>query len=495
MTPSETRFLFVVPPWNMHSGNVWRRVGGIIPPVGMATLAAVLERDGAAQVEILDAQALGLDEDEVAEEVARRQPHWVGIGASTTVIKSAYAIARKIKQRLPTVKMVLGGPHPSVLPEEALGFPEIDFVLAGEAETTLPRLVRGAPPEDVPGLAWRDADGLIRCNPPPPLIDDLDTLPPPAFDKLPLDRYRPSLGNYQHLPSLGITMTRGCYGQCTFCSRSLFGTRVRSFSTGRILSLVEDLRDRYHIREIQFYDDIFLGTKRRIQEFCEAMIARKVGVSWACFMRAELTDEATARLMRKAGCYLVDFGIESGDEEILQTMNKRVQLQRTLDAAMTFRGAGVQLKCGFLFGYPGETRASLLRTIDLAVRLAPDVAVFNLATPYPGTEMMRECEEAGLLLSRDWDDYDQAHALIALPDLSPDELVGLYNQAYRRFYLRPATLVRWARGMRSWDQATMMVQAFASMVSFLFLDRSPLRRARAATGPVFERARSRCSRR
>jgi anaerobic magnesium-protoporphyrin IX monomethyl ester cyclase len=468
---SPPRFLFVVPPWRFHRGNVWRHVMGIIPPVGMATLAAVLEREGVAQVEILDAQALGLDGAQTAAEVARRAPDWVGLGPGTTLAQGAYDVARRVRALLPGARIVMGGPHPAALPAEPFERGMVDFVLVGEAETTLPRLVRGDTPQDIAGLVWRGPDGALRSNPPPPLIEDLDTLPDPAFDKLPIRRYRPSLGNYRHLPSLGITMTRGCYGNCTFCSRLLFGTRVRTFGTARVVGLVESLRDRYGLREIQFYDDIFLGTKRRIHEFCEAMIERRVGVSWACFMRAELTDRETARLMRRAGCYLVDFGIESGDEAVLEAVHKKVALQRTLQAVEAFRAEGVLLKCGFILGFPGESRASMHRTLDLAVRLAPHAAVFNLATPYPGTELFRQCEADGTLLSRDWDLYDQAHPLIALPDTSPDELLALYREAHRRFYLRPAAVLRWARVLRSPEQTAMAARAFGGLLRFLFLDR------------------------
>jgi len=455
---------------------------GVVPPAGLATLSAILERDGVADVEILDAQALGLDVDEVVAEAGARAPDWIGLTASTPIVKNAYAIARGVRRLLPGARIVLGGPHPSILPDEALAEPAVDCVLVGEAETTLPRLVAGDAPETIPGLVWRGPQGDIVRNPLPPLVEDLDSLPDPAFEKLPIERYRPSLGNYLHLPALGFTATRGCYAKCTFCNQNIFGSRVRTLPAERLVAFVESLRDRYGVREVQFYDDVFLGTKKRIRGFCEAMIARRVGVSWSCFMRAELTDAETASLMKRAGCYLVLFGIESADPSVLGEMRKNVSLDRTREALAVFRREGVLLKCGFILGYPGETRETMRRTVDLALEIAPHAAAFNLATPFPGTQLYSRCLEEGTLESTDWDDYDQAHALIAIPGVSRQELLDLYRGAYRRFYLRPGAVLRWAARVRSWDQLAMMTRAFLRIVSLVFLERGRLPRRAPGAG-------------
>jgi radical SAM superfamily enzyme YgiQ (UPF0313 family) len=372
---------------------------------------------------------------------------------------------------LPGARIVFGGPHATALPGDVLTSPAVDFVLAGEAETTLPRLARGEAPADVPGLWRRGPDGAAVGNPPPPLIDDLDLLPDPAFGKLPIRNYRPSLGNYRLLPSLGITLTRGCYGRCAFCFRDIFGARVRSLSTGRIIDILVRLGRDYGVREVQFYDDIFLGSKARIREFCDAMLKSNIGMLWVCNMRAELTDDETVRMMRRAGCHTVDYGIESGDPEVLREMRKEVALERTLEAVRAARRAGLRIKNGFMLGYPGETKQAMLRTIRFAMRADPDTAMFNIATPFPGTDIFRGCEADGSLLSKDWDLYDYATPLIRLPDVNPEELLRIYREAYRRFYLRPRVFRRWFVRMTSVEQMRMAAGAFAGILSLVFGER------------------------
>jgi anaerobic magnesium-protoporphyrin IX monomethyl ester cyclase len=466
--PKET-VLFLNPPWKRGRGNVWRFVSGITPPIGIATLAAVLEEHDVS-AGILDAQALRMDEDAVVSAVVSRAPDWLGISTSTPITMGAYRIAVAVKMRMPDMRIVFGGPHPSALPAEPLEEGAADYVLTGEAETTLPRLIAGDAPESVPGLSWQD-NGAVRHNPPPALIENLDDLPMPAFDKLPIEKYHPSLGNYRVRPCLGITLTRGCYGRCTFCYRHLFGSRVRPHSPGRIIETLEMLKTRYVVKEVQFYDDIFLGTKERIHSFCHAVLSRSLGMLWVCNMRAELTDDATMRLMRKAGCYMVDYGIENGNPALLGSMKKNVDLERTIDSMHTARRAGMQLKSGFMIGYPGETRADMQRTIATARRAAPDAAMFNIVTPFPGTEIFAQCEADGTLLSKHWEDYDYAHPLIRLPDADAKDLLRIYRKAYSAFYLRPSMVWRWLRIVRSPEQLRMAFDAFVGLMSLVFVER------------------------
>lgn len=465
----ETDILFIHPPWKRGSGNVWRHVSSVTPPLGLASLAAVMEEKGVS-ARILDAQALELDEAAVVNAACESAPRWVGISATTPIVNGACRIARALRKRLPEARIVFGGAHPSALPEETLEASGADFVLSGEAEATLPLLVGGETPEKVPGLCRRD-DGTIRRNEPGPPIEDLDALPAPAFAKLPIGKYRPALGNYRLLPCLGVTMTRGCYGRCTFCYRHIFGSKVRAHSAERILEILGLLRDRFHVREVQFYDDIFLGTKQRIAEFCELLLKQGPKMAWGCNLRAELTDETTLRLMRRAGCWLVDYGIESGDAEILGATRKQVDLERTIEAMRTARRAGMRLKSGLMLGFPGETKEAMKRTVLAAMRAAPDSAMFNIVTPFPGTEIFAQCETDGTLLSKDWDRYDYSTPLIALPGGGEKELTKIYRWAYRRFYFRPAVVGKWLRRARSREQLRMAADAFLGITSLVFLER------------------------
>jgi len=219
--------------------------------------------------------------------------------------------------------------------------------------------------------------GAAAGNPPPPLIDDLDSLPGPRVRQAADPQLQAFARKLQTLASLGITLTRGCYGRCAFCFRDIFGARVRSLSTGRIIDMLERLGRDYGIREVQFYDDIFLGTKARIREFCDAMLKSNTGMLWVCNMRAELTDDETVRLMRRAGCHTVDYGVESGDPDVLREMRKEVALERTLESVRAARRAGLRIKNGFMLDIPAKRKQTMARTIGFAMRADPDTAMFN----------------------------------------------------------------------------------------------------------------------
>lgn len=461
------------PPWVKKEGNIWRKVAGVVPPLGLAYLAAVAEARGA-RARILDAQALGLSEQQTAAEISRTPARIIGFTATTPIVNGAYRLAAHACTAHPHARILMGGPHVTALPEEPFSKIPGAIVVRGEAEETFKDLLDEKPPEDIAGISFSESGkpgAPVIHNPARPLIADLDTLPMPAYHLLPIRNYYPSLGNYRRKPALSIIATRGCYGKCTFCYRETFGNTVRTRSLDLIVAELRLLREKYGIRDVSFYDDVFMGTKKKIRSFCERMIKEKLDVIWLCNLRGELTDPETLKLMRRAGCYMVDYGVESGSEEILESMHKNAELERTRECIRMARAAGLDIKCGFIIGSPGETRRSMRATLDTALDIAPDTAMFNISTPFPGTEIFQWAEREGRLLSRDWDLYDYSHVIMDLPTVKKADIEDFYKTVYRKFYLRPSYIARRALKLRTPDHARMAAEAFLAISRLVFLER------------------------
>jgi len=264
------RVLLINPPWVIHRRrNVWRSVASVMPPLGVAWLGVVLEREGQ-QVMILDAHALRLGLDQVTRWIEQHGPFdLVGVTATTPLIANALEIARRAKTLSESSEIVLGGVHPTVLPAEVLGEPAVDVVVRGEGEPTICELAAEKPLDQVAGISYRE-NGDVVHNPGRELLKELDSLPLPAYHLLPMTRYRAAAGAAKRTPATSVLATRGCPGRCTFCYR-IFGNRLRFRSGRKVAEEVQFLQGRYGIREVCFYDDTFTAVKREVKAFCEGV--------------------------------------------------------------------------------------------------------------------------------------------------------------------------------------------------------------------------------
>ncbi len=430
------RILFINPPWIVRSRkNLWRNIASIMPSLGIAWLAAVLEQDGH-QVQILDAHAERLHVEEVPKWVQEKGPFdLVGITATTPLIGNALEIARLLKAQSPSLKVVLGGVHPTVLPAEALAEPAVDLVVRGEGEETMREIAAEQPWEKITGISYR-RNGAVVHNPDRRLIADLDSLPFPAYHLLPMHRYRPAAGAAKRLPASSVLATRGCPGRCTFCYR-IFGNRLRCRSGRNIAQEVKLLQERYGIKEICFYDDTFTAVRREVQAFCHALQEMRIDLTWSCFSRIDTFDAETFRLMKATGCHQVMYGVETYNPQILKNINKKVDHQAVAGVIRATKEIGLDVRAAFMLGNPGETEETLRENIRYAIRLDPDLAIFNVTTPYPGTEMFRWAEENHYLLTKNWEDYDLSVPVMELPTVSAQKVIEYYRQSHRRFFLRP----------------------------------------------------------
>lgn len=442
------RVLLLYPPRRLVPGRELG-AGYHSPHIGLAYLAAVLSARGY-EVEILDGEAENLAVADVRERVGASKPAIIGLTAFTHQAPEAGEAAAAAKDAHPAALTVLGGCHATALPARTLEeFPGIDLCAFGEGEVTMAELAEAVEARrgfgEIDGIAFRRRGDTFR-NPPRELIDDLDILPFPDFDGFRLDLYR---GFYTHDPrlvELPVSASRGCPFQCTFCTK-VMGSRLRHRSAEKVVEEIGRDIDLYGARQVIFTDESFTANEKWLARFCELYIASGLHekVNWIIESRVDIQKE-TIFLMKEANCSHVTFGVESGNQEILDKNKKRISLEQSRDAIRWAREAGIITDGNFILGLPHETPATIRDTVRFAVRSPLDYASFFLLVPYPGSEAMELAErgEANLkLLSRDWADYGkQVGAAVTLKGISRKRLERIQMTAYLKFFLRPRRIFK-----------------------------------------------------
>jgi len=418
------------------------------PHLGLAYIAACLQEAGFA-VRFIDGDVENLTKEETARRALADGPLYIGLTAPTALVKSAAKVAAEIKRLSPQTPVVLGGYHATVLPEESLAeFPAFDLVVFGEGEQTAVELARalesGAALDDVAGLCRRAGGQIVRHRPRRALAA-LNALPLPAWDLMPLAGYQAHYTTDRSIIELPVNTGRGCIGRCKFCAR-VSGPMVRRRSAASILEEIQKDVETHGARAIVFMDESFSHDRELVRQVCRGLIDRGLHrkIYWLCQTRIDSVDRETLALMAQAGCRHIAFGVESGDDALLAAAHKGINKEMIRRAVRETREAGILVDNFYIIGLPGETRASIKRTIRFAVELNSDFANFFVLVPYPGTEVfaMAARGEGGLrLLTRDWDLYGiQMGRALELDRLSRSQLERWQLRAYLRFYLRPSRL-------------------------------------------------------
>lgn len=415
--------------------------GSSSPALGILILAALARKKGHV-VKVVDTAALEIGLDQVLELVRDFQPDIVGLSSTTLGIDSAATLAGHIKAELPGALIMVGGPHVSAVPGQTMNrYPVFDLAVLGEGEGTFVELLDALSNkgclDDINGICYR-ADGILRSNPGRTFIRDLDSLPFPAWDLLDdfPRRYTPAPFKVKCLPSASLVSSRGCPNQCIFCDRSVFGTACHSFSADYVISMMRDLYDNHGIRHICFEDDTFVTFKKRLTEICNRLIELKLDLSWSCLGRVNHVNSESLALMKRAGCWQISFGIESGSQEILDTIHKNVTLEQIESAVNMCSKAGILNKGFFIVGHPRETIATLSQTLDFAIKLPLDDISVTMLTPFPGTEIYERAAEFGTF-DGDWSKMNLLNAVFVPHGLTREDLEHYQRVILRRFYLRP----------------------------------------------------------
>jgi len=419
----------------------------VVPPLGLAYLAAMLEGKGY-PVEILDAPAFDMNFNQVSKELERRKPGLIGITATTATIPEALETVEVAKKILPDTVTAIGGAHITFTQERTMEeSPHLDIGCIGEGENTIVDLVRtlesGRDLKNVRGIIYRENGGRLVKTSPRPLIENLDDLPFPARHLLPMDRYRV----FGVKRTLGTMMTsRGCPFNCTFCSSSLlFGKKFRVRSPKNVVDEIEHFQNTYKASYVEFIDDVFTLDRRRVETICDMIIERKLNTRWVCSARVDLMTRDIMKKLKEAGCMLIYFGVESAIQRVINLMKKGIKIEQIHKFMKWAKEFKVQTVASYVFGIPGETWGDAMQTIKLSRKLDSDYAQFAIATPFPGTELYAEAKKEGLLLTEDWSKYTVLKPVMRTMELSQKDLLKLLKKAYLGYYLRPKIIYRYIK--------------------------------------------------
>ena len=463
------RVLFIHP-----QGNNWlpgeqdlTRFANIMPPVGVCSIAAFLETRGLTTA-IIDAYALPRTTAEIVARAVAFAPDVVGFSVTTSSFPDANDIATALRGARPDVPFVFGGVHVSALREELLRrFPVIDYGVVGEGEQTMTELLEGgfAEPASVRGLVYREG-ALVRASAPRTDLLELDSLPFPAYERLEgfPGAYHLAIFNYGKAPGTSTVTSRGCPYSCSYCDRSVYQRSFRANSATYIYEHMRYLKERFGMRHVTFYDDLFSYDRKRIVEFCELLIAKPLRMTFACDVRVNHIDEELVRLLARAGCYQVAFGIESGDPEVLKRHRRDPRLDGVREVARVIRKAGIRTKGLFMMGLPGEDEPAIRRSLELALSLPLDEVNLAKFTPFPGAPLYAGIHEQGEL-TEDWRLMNCMNFVFVPKGLTRERLEELYSEFIIRFFNQPR--VWWGYIMMVWRSPASVLTFFRHAPSFI----------------------------
>jgi radical SAM superfamily enzyme YgiQ (UPF0313 family) len=414
-------------------------------PMGIAYLAAVASKAGY-EISVIDANAEELTTEEVLKRINSVGSDIVAVSSVTAQIYRGWEILKALKGYRPEVTTVIGGVHPTSLPDESLAHHFIDFVVRGEAEETFPELLNALDKrkswKDIAGISYR-MDQRIVHNPLRSLIENLDRIPFPARHLFPFPRLYAS--PFMVRPRYATMITsRGCPGGCIFCNKNIFGFSFRMRSPENVVAEIEYLKNEFRIEEFHMADDCFSWDAERVKGICQLLLEKKLDIKWACSngIRVDTVNPDLLKLMKKSGCYRISFGVESGSQDILKKIGKRISLKEIEEAFRMAQEAGMITVALFMLGNAGENRQTMEKTISFSNRILTDYAQFTIATPFPGTPFFRLVEKNGRFLSRDWAQFGVfSEPLFELDGLTRELMLRLYKQAYREFYFRPRQIL------------------------------------------------------
>jgi len=421
-------------------------LGFITPPLNLMYLASSLE-NASFSVKIVDDDLLQMGYEKVSQLAAKLNPQIIAITATTSTIKTALKYMKLIKKLLPNSLYVIGGPHPTFMPQEVLNESVLDVVVLGEGEETLVDLTRKYIDKnsrdlgDIPGIAYQDLyPGNIKFTQPRPLIEDLDSLPLPARHLIPFQSYGISKDQ-----SGGMITSRGCVFACGYCSSSLImGKKFRSRSPANVVDEIEELLYKYKIRDIAFMDDTFMLNKRRANDIAQEIEDRNLDVSFVASSRVDMVDYNLLKKLKRSGMSTLYYGVESGSQRILNLMKKGITLKQAEDAVRSAKDAGLNVLTSFILGYPGETADDINKTIDFSIKLNPDYSQFSILTPFPGTPIYHELNKNGLISTSNWEEYTVLEPILEYEKmgLTKGMVKRKLIEAYLKFYARPSYLLK-----------------------------------------------------
>ena len=430
---------------------------GYSPPLGLLYVAAFLERYTKHDVSIIDAQVESLDYDSLRSRIGSLMPDVVGLTAMTMTLIDVINTVKIVKDVSPGAKVVLGGPHVHLFPDETINLENVDYVVLGEGEEVFKELLSAiddrAALRKISGIVFKDNGEIINTGI-GPQIKDLDKLPFPARKLVPYKKYGSLLSKGKVVTT--IFTSRGCPFKCSFCDRPHLGKVFRARSAENVVDELEECT-RLGIHEFLFYDDTFTVDKSRVLKICDEIVRRKLDIAWDIRTRVDTVDEETIRHLKMAGCHGIHYGVEAGTEKILRILNKGItikQVERVFDLTRRY---GIPILAYFMIGNPTETSDDIYKTFRVMRNLNPDYVHITILTPFPGTKIYMDGLKKGIIKKDYWREFAADPTTGVAPPhwdetFTRDELNELLVKGYKCFYLRLSYIIRRILNLRSLEE-------------------------------------------
>ena len=470
------KILLINPPrWNELVGknpSIIEKHRGFNPPLGLLYIASALKKFSSHEVQVIDTQPLKWTYAQLEDHLKEKDFDVAGISVMTFTLLDGYTTAKLIKKIRPETKVVLGGTHVHLYPDETESLSGVDFAFMGEAEFSFIKFVNNlSSPENfpsIPGLVFKQGDGKIIKNDFGPVVD-LDDVPFPKRDLLDIRLYNSLLGRR----SLNTTIisSRGCPFRCAFCDRPLspITSRFRSRSAKNVVDEMCECME-LGIKDFLFYDDTFTVNKKRVMDICEEIMARKIRVRWDMRTRIDTVDDDMLRALKNAGCQAIHYGVEAGNDRILKIIKKGFTISKIRETFKSTKNAGLETLAYFMIGLPSENIDDIQDSFSLAKELKPDYAHFTIFSPYPGTELYSLGLERGIIKKDIWREFAvNPNKDFKIPVweevFTREQLYELIVKFYKSFYLRPRYLLERIQKLRSWDEFGKKARAGLSVLT------------------------------
>lgn len=457
-TGDRMKVLLINPPYEIerYMGKL-SKIAFVFQPIGLTYIASYL-RSKHIDVKIFDSQ---IEQDPIQKVVADYDPDIIGITCVTFLVHSTIALSKLLKKEFPEKIIIVGGIHPTIRPDDFLNEESIDYVAVGEGEITMHEFVTAIDehkdPGMVDGIVYKQ-DGIIRGGRPRELVKNIDDFPAPDAADLMKEGYQTS-PDTRTGDIVGVILTsRGCPYNCIFCANRLLSRgRYRTHSIERVCSEIENLLSRYNVTQLFVQDDNFAANKKRAKDLCREFIKRGFNkrVSWWAEGRVDCVDEELLSLMSEANCRIISYGLESGNQRLLDMIDKGITIEEIRKTISMTKKAGIDIRASFILGLPTETKEESMRTVEFARELGINQVRFALATPFPGTKLWDIALSEGALDLSDWRRFSLMSGYSkGLPIYTPKgrdarELAKLQRRANLSFYLRPRVILTYLRRINS----------------------------------------------
>ena len=459
----------VVPSWrhmDTHMDALVSTIAGLWPPTGIMYLASSLIREGH-EVIILDGALL--TEEKIIKGLKEHNPRFIGISSVYPLWGKAKDFAIKLRALFPESFLAVGGQAPTYLKERCFEECEVlDAVMLGEGEEIICKLVRHLEKdmgfEGISGTIIKK-DHTIHDNKGYGIVSDLDSLPFPAYELIDIKKYRPSVGLFRRLPIAATFSSRGCPNQCIYCSK-IAGRTIRCKSPERMGDELEYYVKKFGVREVKFFDDLFTYDKERAIQLCEEIRRRKLPIIWSASSRVDTIDRELLSEMKKAGCWYIHYGVESGVQKNLNTLKKGTTVDQIREVVNMTHNMKLNTFTSYILGIPGETYEEAEQTIRFACELGSLFSEFFNCTPFPGTEIFENVTDYGVMKN----EIDQVgmHLNSFHPfTMNEREMRELRRRAFLEFYLRREGIWKQFSSIRSFQDFYYRILGLRAIIKLL----------------------------